>query len=108
MPKNEESSDTSADFHRWRKTPILHGEQIVCDEHPLHELEFLQPILDPILRQHIVVQRRQIGLADRFLPDPPPPPSKAVRLSRPVRMRPQYSPQLKPSPASKADNITFI
>jgi len=59
------------------KTPILHREQFVQrDEYP-HELEPLQPMLDPILRQHIqdclhnfLVQRHQIGLADRSLPDP--------------------------------------
>ena len=82
MPKNEENSGTSADFRRWRKTPILHGEQFVRDKYPLHELESLQLVLDSILRQHIqdclhnllvlgrLVQRHQIGLADRSVPDP--------------------------------------
>ena len=52
MPKDEESSDIPADLHRRHTTPILYREQFVRDEYPLHEPEPLQPILDPILRQH--------------------------------------------------------
>jgi len=75
MPKNEESSDIAADLHRRGKTSVR-------DEYPLHELEPLQPVPDPILRRRIqghlynflvlgrLVRRHQIGLADQFLPDP--------------------------------------
>jgi len=81
IQNNEGSSHIPTDLHRRRKTPILHREQFVRDKYPLHELEPLQPILDPILRQHIqdhlynflvlgrLVQRHQIGLANRSLPD---------------------------------------
>ena len=78
MQNNEESSEIPADLHCWVKNPFsTENSSFNVTNNPAHELEPLQPILDPVLRQYIqdclhkfLVQRHQNGLTDRCLSDP--------------------------------------
>ena len=78
MQNNEESSEIPADLHCWVKHPFsIENSSFNVTNNPAHELELLQPILDPVLRQHIqdclhefLVQRHQNSLTDRCLSDP--------------------------------------
>ena len=78
MPK---TSGSPQNFHRKRRAPVPHREQLIRHKYPPREIVPIQSVPDLILGQHIrdrlhdllvldrLIQLRQTGLAHWFLPD---------------------------------------